>query len=58
MKIKLRQVWFAPDGGRLRPNRVHDVPDEWHKQLPKTATVVEAPRGSTAAAPQQQQLKK
>ena len=44
MKVKLRQVWFSPEGGRLRPNKVHEVPDGWAKQLPRTAEVVEPPR--------------
>jgi hypothetical protein len=44
MKVKLRQVWFSPEGGRLRPNKVHEVPDAWAKQLPRPAEVVEPPR--------------
>ncbi len=44
MKVKLRQVWFSPEGGRLRPHKVHEIPDEWRNKLPRTAEVVEPPR--------------
>lgn len=41
MKVTLARNWFGPDGTLRKAHIVHEVPNEWEKQLPPGAKVSE-----------------
>jgi len=41
MKVTLARNWFGPDGTLRKAHVVHEVPNEWEKQLPPGAKVNE-----------------